>query len=144
MAETVEDEIENALNLVISTAEQSSNMRKTLKEKIYETVRTLRKLLAKIKISGDCKQSEIKELTKKVSKLEDEQQSSRQKQATAHPTPSIGNTAEQNDQRPGLQELTSVGLTSTLTRGGAQRVALSSGNMNRRYASVVRESKPKR
>jgi hypothetical protein len=55
MAETVEDKIEDALNLVVSTAEQSSNMRKTLKEKIYETVSTLRQLFAKSKISGDGK-----------------------------------------------------------------------------------------
>jgi hypothetical protein len=60
MAETVEGEIEDALNLVVSTAEQSSNMRKTLKEKIYETVRTLRQLFAKLKISCDGKQSDIK------------------------------------------------------------------------------------
>ena len=72
MAETVEDEIENALNLVVSTTEQSSNMRKTLKEKIYETVSSLRQLFAKIKISSECKRSEIKDLTNKVSKLEDE------------------------------------------------------------------------
>jgi hypothetical protein len=52
MAQTVEDEIENALNLVVSTTEQSSNMRKTLNEKIYETVSTLRQLFAKIKISS--------------------------------------------------------------------------------------------
>ena len=42
MAETVEDEIKNALNLVVSTTEQSSNMRKTLKEKIYETVKYIK------------------------------------------------------------------------------------------------------
>ena len=41
MAEKVEDEIENALNLVVSTAGQSSNKWKTLKDKIYETVSTL-------------------------------------------------------------------------------------------------------
>ena len=60
MVETVEDEIENALNLVVSTVEQSSNMRKTLKEKIYETVSTIRHLFAKLKISSECKRSEIK------------------------------------------------------------------------------------
>jgi len=47
MAEAVEEEIENALNLVVSTAEQSSNMRKALKEKIFETVSKLRQLLVK-------------------------------------------------------------------------------------------------
>jgi hypothetical protein len=64
MAETVEDEIENALNLVVRTVDQSSNMRKTLKEKIFETVSTLRHLFAKIKISSECKRSEIEDLTR--------------------------------------------------------------------------------
>jgi len=47
MAEDVVEEIENALNLVVNTTEQSSNMRKTLKEKIYQTLSTLRQLFAK-------------------------------------------------------------------------------------------------
>jgi predicted RNase H-like HicB family nuclease len=47
MAEEVEEEIEKALNLVVSTAEQSSNMRKAPKEKIFETVSTLRQLFVK-------------------------------------------------------------------------------------------------
>jgi len=72
MADAVEEEIENAINLVVSTAEQSSNMKKVLKEKIFETVSTLRQLFVKIKISGDQKLSEINNLTKKVSKLETE------------------------------------------------------------------------
>ena len=94
----MEDEIQNVLNVVVSKAEQSTNMRKTLKEKIYETVSTLRQLFAKIKISGDCKQQ----------------------------TPSIANTAEQNDRKPGLLEPTSVGLTPKVTGEGAQGVALPS------------------
>ena len=53
MAEVVEEEIKNALNMVVSTAEQSGNMRKVLKEKIFETVSTLRQLFVKLKVSGD-------------------------------------------------------------------------------------------
>jgi sensor domain CHASE-containing protein len=75
----VEDEKENAVNLVVSTAKQSSNMRSTLTQKIFETVSTLRQLFDNINISGDRKLSEIKVLTKKVSKLEDELRSCRQK-----------------------------------------------------------------
>jgi hypothetical protein len=66
LAETVEDEIENAPNLVFSMAEQSSNMRKTLKVKIFDTLSTLRDLFAKIKISSKCKRSVIKYLTIKL------------------------------------------------------------------------------
>jgi prefoldin subunit 5 len=66
-------------------------MRIALKEKMYETVSNLRQLFAKIKISSECKISEIKELTKKVSKMEDELTRCRQKQSTAQQTPSIAN-----------------------------------------------------
>jgi 3-methyladenine DNA glycosylase Tag len=49
MADEVEDQVENAVNLVVSTTEQSSNMRKALKQKIFETVSTLRSLFVKLK-----------------------------------------------------------------------------------------------
>jgi hypothetical protein len=52
MANEVEDQFENALNLVVSTTEQSSNMRKALKQKIFVTVSTLRPLFVKLKESG--------------------------------------------------------------------------------------------
>jgi len=77
MAEAVEEGIENALNLVVSTAEQSSNIRKALKEKIFETVSKLCQLFVKIKISVDRNLNEISNSTKKVSKLETELQSCR-------------------------------------------------------------------
>ena len=64
--------MENALNLVVSTTEQSANMKKTLKEKVYETVSTLRKLFAKIKINGERNLDEIIILTKKINMLETE------------------------------------------------------------------------
>ena len=44
---------------IVCTVEQSSNMRKTLKQKIFETVSTLRTLFAKLKDSGNRKTSEI-------------------------------------------------------------------------------------
>jgi chromosome segregation ATPase len=88
MAETVEDEIQNAQNMVVSRREQSSKMRKTLKEKIYETVSTLRHLFAKINISSESKRSEIKDLTNKVNKLEDELQSYRRSK-TRHSSPHL-------------------------------------------------------
>ena len=112
---------------MVRTTEQSSNMRKTLKEKIYETVSTLQ-LFAKIKISSECKRSEIKDLTKKVSKLEDELQICREKENKAQQTPSIDNPTELNDRRPGLPEPTSVGLITKLSGGGAQGVAQHSVN----------------
>ena len=72
MADEVGDQVENALNLVVSTTEQSGNMKKTLKQKIFETVSKLRSLFVKLRASGDNKTSEINNLTKQVGKLEAE------------------------------------------------------------------------
>ena len=49
MADEVEQQVEESLNMVVITTEQSSNMRKALKQKIFETVSTLRTLFAKLK-----------------------------------------------------------------------------------------------
>lgn len=94
MAVGVGDEFEDALNLVVSTLEQSSNIRKALKENFLETVRTLRQLFVKIKISGDRKISEINNLTKNLSKLETEFNSCREKQTKVHQKPSLTGTTE--------------------------------------------------
>jgi hypothetical protein len=47
MAEVVGEQIENALNLIVSTTEQSGNMKKELKKTIFETVSTLKTLFVK-------------------------------------------------------------------------------------------------
>jgi uncharacterized protein Yka (UPF0111/DUF47 family) len=60
MADEVEDQVEESLNVVVITTEQSSNMRKALKQKIYETVSAMRTLFAKLKYKGDRKTKEIK------------------------------------------------------------------------------------
>jgi len=72
MADEVEDQVVQALNPLMCTTEQSSNMRKALKQKILETVSTLRALFVKIKASGNRKTSEINNLTKQVDKVESE------------------------------------------------------------------------
>ena len=46
MADDVQDDIENALNQIASTTERSGNMKKELKQTIYQTVSKLRKLFA--------------------------------------------------------------------------------------------------
>jgi len=119
-------------------------MRKALKEKIFETVSTLRQLFVKLKFSGDQKQSEINKLTKKVSKLETEIQSCREKQAEAHHTTSVVDTTEQRGPRASVHCPTSIGLTQVPAEAGVQTVALPVDNRRRLYASVVKEAKPKR
>ena len=56
MADDVSESIENALNIIVSTAERSGNMIKGLKQTIFETVSTLRNLFVKLKDSraGKC------------------------------------------------------------------------------------------
>jgi len=44
MADEVTRSIEDALNKIVNTTDQSGNMRKKLKKNIYETVSTLRNL----------------------------------------------------------------------------------------------------
>ena len=53
MADDVNAEIVEALNIISSTTERSSNMKKELKNTIYETVSTMRRLLAKLKNIDD-------------------------------------------------------------------------------------------
>jgi len=72
MAGEVENQVEQVLNLVVCTKEQSRNMRKALNEKILETVSTLRAVFVKIKASGDKNTSEINSQTKHVDNLETE------------------------------------------------------------------------
>jgi len=55
MVDEVEEQVEDSLNLVVITTEQSSNMKKALKQKIFETVSTLRTLFAKLKDKDDRK-----------------------------------------------------------------------------------------
>ena len=135
MADEVEEVIENALNLVVSTTEQSGNMKKALKDKIYETVSTLRHLFVKIKISGDRKQSEINKLREKASKLETELRRCRVRQEEAHQTPSLANTTERSGQRARLHGTTSIGVTSVPEEECAQ-----CGATHRQYEQAIRNS----
>ena len=69
MADEVEDGIENALNLVVITTERSGNMKKELKQTIYETVSTLRNLFMQLRNKSDLKTAKISALEAEVDKL---------------------------------------------------------------------------
>jgi hypothetical protein len=62
MAEVVDQQIENALNLIVCATEQSGNKKK-LKKTIFETVSNLRTLFVMLRSSGDSKTSKISKLT---------------------------------------------------------------------------------
>ena len=79
-------------------------------------------------------------MTKKISTLEAELLSYKEKQNKRHQKPSIDSKDEQGE--PGA--VTSTGATPTIAEEQAQRVALPTRQMTRQYAAVVRETKPKR
>ena len=68
MADEVDDGIENALNLVVLKKERSGNIKKDLKQTIFETVSTLRNLFVKLKNNCEVKSSKISELEAEVTK----------------------------------------------------------------------------
>ena len=114
MAEEAEDQVENALNLVVCTVEQSSNMRKTLKQKTFETVSTLRTLFAKLKDSGNRKTSEIEKLTKQVDEMGTEPKLCRDKLEKKHRAPSLGEAKEPERNKEKRQGMPSTGIRTEL------------------------------
>ena len=72
MADSEQDEIENALNTIASSTERSTNMKKELKQMIYTTVSTLRKLFVKLKEGMDSKARMIIELQTLVATTKEE------------------------------------------------------------------------
>ena len=81
--------IENALHLVVITTERSRDMKKELKQTIFETVSTLRKLYVKLKTNCDVKISKIRELEAEVGKTKTELQRFSEKTVKVHGVPSV-------------------------------------------------------
>jgi archaellum component FlaC len=84
MADKVSEGIEDALNLIVSTTERSRNMKKELKQTIFETVSTLRNLFVKLKCSRDSISTEISELEMQVTKIKAELEECSGKNAERH------------------------------------------------------------
>jgi len=89
MADDVNEDIENALNKIVCTTEQSGNMKKELKQTTYETVRTLRKLFVKLKDSYDSKTRAIPELQTLVATTKTELEEARSRTDKDHEVPSL-------------------------------------------------------
>ena len=68
MADEMNQNIEDALNKIVNTTEQSGNMRKDLKRTIFETVSTLRNLFYKLKETLDEKTKQNTPLEKEFNK----------------------------------------------------------------------------
>ena len=94
MADEVEDQVQESLNMVVIRTEQSSNMRKALKQKIFETVSTLPTLFAKLKGKDNRKTKEINKLTKQVDEMGTELKQCRERLIKEHRAPSMAETTE--------------------------------------------------
>jgi TolA-binding protein len=94
MADDVCEGIENFLNIIVNTTEQSGNMKKELKQTIFETVSNLRKRIVKLMDSRDSKTSAIGELEAQVSKMKTEIDACRSPNAEVHGEPSLTRSQE--------------------------------------------------
>jgi hypothetical protein len=116
-------------------------MKKALKQKILETVSTIRTLFVKIKVSGDRKTSEINNLTKKVDKLETELKQSRDRQAKILQAPSTTGSKALEELVVTEHSPPSTDTTLELTEVALRHVALPTEKTSRSYATAVRETK---
>jgi hypothetical protein len=89
MADDMDVGIENALDLVVLTIERSGNMKKDLKQTIFETVSTLRNLFIKLKNNCEVKSSKISELKAEVTKSKTELQRFTDKAVKVQTAPSV-------------------------------------------------------
>jgi ribosomal protein L7Ae-like RNA K-turn-binding protein len=90
MADEVSEDIENALNLLVSTVERSGNMKKGLKQDVFETVSRLRTLFVKLTDSRDSKSHTISELEGRITSMKAELQACRVVDNKVHGAPSLG------------------------------------------------------
>ena len=141
MSDEVGDRIENALNLIVGTTEQSGNMKKGLKQIIFETVSTLRELFAKLKATGYSKINEISKLTEQVTKTKADLQECSGTQAKEHRTPSIVDSTVLADtlamEHGTPSSVSCLELAATTTRS----MAVPSGGVGRLYAAAAGEKK---
>jgi hypothetical protein len=143
MAEEVGDQVENALNLVVSTTEQSGNMKKTLKQKTFETVSTLKSLFVKLRASVDAKTSEINKVTKQVGKLEAELKQCNDMQARVHQTLSLAGETVLDDTVARKHGTPSSASCPEIAGTAMRCVALPTDKVDRLYATAVQETKAK-
>jgi len=59
----VSEVIENAVNLIVNTADRSGNLKKDLQQTIFDTVSTLRDFCVQLKTSRDSKSQSITRAT---------------------------------------------------------------------------------
>ena len=90
----MKQEIEKALNTIASSKEQSIKMKKELKQTIYDTVITLRKLSVKLKEVSDSKTRMISEFQTLVATTKTQLEVARDSTARALASPPIAHVRE--------------------------------------------------
>ena len=85
---------ENALNLIVTTSDRSGNMKKDLKQTIFDTVSTLRELYLQQKSSRDSKSQTISELERRVASMKAELEAFRGAMVKVHREKSSSSTQE--------------------------------------------------
>jgi hypothetical protein len=115
MAEGEDERVEEALNVLVITTEQSSNMKKALKQKIFETVSTLRTLFVRMKDKDTKKTKEISKLTKQVGEIGAELKQCKERIKEVHRAPSMTGTIE-------LEMVTAPSMDGTKVGGELQEV----------------------
>jgi hypothetical protein len=89
MADELSEGIENALNIIVNTTERSGNMKKELKQTIFETVSTLGNLFVQLKGNRDSKSNAFSELELRITKMKAELEESRCKTLKVQGAPSV-------------------------------------------------------
>jgi len=90
----VSEVTENALNLIVTTSDRSGNMKKDLKQTIFDTVSTLRELYLQQKSSRDSKSQTISELERRVASMKAELEAFRGAMVKVHREISSSSTQE--------------------------------------------------
>jgi hypothetical protein len=98
MADSVGEEIEDALQLLVISAEQSTKIKKELKQTKLDTLSTLRDLIVKLHVSKKIKADEIRKLEKQVGDLKAELNECRHRAAKVISSPSSDKKLEPTGQ----------------------------------------------
>jgi hypothetical protein len=135
MADEANEQVESALNTLLSTMEKSGNLRKDLKRDIVESVSTLRNIFVNPKNSAEEHMGKITVLEREVQKVKAELQESRTANLSVRVPPSMVGI--------GQTPATSVKQVQS-PFGGARKLYsdVTSASTEKRYKLTVK-SKPK-
>jgi len=130
------DQIQNVLNLIVRTTEQSGNMKKGLKQTIFETISTFRNLFVKLTDSRHSKTTYDSKMEIQVIKLQAEREECSGKHAKEHGTPTLIDCQEAADtmaKEHGTPSLKHCKEPARMTR----RVTLPDGRGGKLYSEAV-------